>query len=159
MPRSDQPSRDVACDLIADVLRGGQSVTIRAHGTSMLPAIWPGDRLTVRPVRATLPAVGEIALTLWEGGLRAHRVIACSDHDVMTQGDALEVGDPAIERAAILGTVAYRNGEPLENRANLLRGAFGGLVTSCRPLRFIVLKLIALRRRFEQDRGWEPRIA
>jgi hypothetical protein len=159
MPRFAEPSRAVACELIADALRAGHSVTIRAQGTSMVPAIWPGDRLTIRPINEAVPAIGEVALTLWDGGLRAHRVIGRIANSVITQGDALEIGDPVVKHTGILGTVVCRNGELLESRVNFLRRAFGSCVSSCRPLRFIVLKLIALRRQFEQDCGWEQRIA
>jgi hypothetical protein len=156
MPRSEQPSHDLVCDLIAEVLRDGHSVTIRAHGTSMLPTIWPGDRLAIRPVSATLPAVGEIALTRWEGGLRVHRVIGCVADGVTTQGDALGSADAATAHTDILGTIALRNGRPMKNRRNFLDAVLSDAVTSFRPLQSIALKLIALRRRFERGRNLEP---
>src|SRR5579859_8146337 len=128
MPYSAQAWRDAACALIIEALRDDHVVTMRAQGTSMLPAIWPGDRLTIRPAGAARPAVGEIALTIWPGGLRAHRVIARSEQGVITRGDALETADPLIANAAILGTVALCNGVPLGNRTALRRGVFGKIV-------------------------------
>jgi len=158
-PRSAALSREVACELIADALRDGHSVTIRAQGTSMLPAIWPGDRITIEPINGAVPAIGEIALTLWEGGLRAHRVSARLARGVITQGDALETADPLIENMAALGTITLRNGQPLKNRRNFLDAILVGAVTSFRPLQSIALKLIALRRRYERARTLEARIA
>ncbi|HXD89997.1 MAG TPA: S24/S26 family peptidase [Candidatus Binataceae bacterium] len=156
MPRFAEPSRAVACELIADALRAGHSVTIRAQGTSMVPAIWPGDRLTIRPINEAVPAIGEVALTLWEGGLRAHRVIGRIADSVITQGDALGSADAATAHSEILGTIALRNGKPMKNRRNFLDAILSGAVTSLRPLQSIALKLIALRRRFERARNLEP---
>jgi hypothetical protein len=124
----------------------------------MLPAIWPGDRLTIEPINGAVPAIGEIALTLWEGGLRAHRVSARLAGGVITKGDALETADPLSANTAILGTITLRNGKPLKKRPNLL-DAFRGALTSSRPLQAIALKLSALWRRFERARNWEPRSA
>jgi hypothetical protein len=142
--------------LIADALRAGYRVTIRAQGTSMVPAIWPGDRLTIRPINEAIPAIGEVALTLWEGGLRAHRVIGRVARGVITQGDALDSADAATAHTEILGTITLRNGKPMKNRRNFLDAILNGAVTSFRPLQSIALKLIALRRRCERARTLEP---
>jgi len=154
MAHSAERLGHAACALIADALRDGHVVTIRAQGTSMLPAIWPSDRLTVRPLSAMVPVVGEVTLALWAGGLRAHRVIARSVDGVMTQGDALETPDPFDADTEVLGTVTHRNGKPLKN-ATFPRGVIGRLVTGYRPLQFIALKLIGLRRHLGDGRGLE----
>ena len=42
------PARDaLVCELVAELLRSGQAARLRVIGTSMLPTLWPGDRLRV----------------------------------------------------------------------------------------------------------------
>jgi hypothetical protein len=48
-----EPTRDLeiydrlGCELVADVLRAGGEARVRVMGTSMLPALWPGDILVI----------------------------------------------------------------------------------------------------------------
>jgi hypothetical protein len=80
----------------------------------MIPAIWPGDVLTVVPTTPSTPAPGDVALTAMHGRLVAHRVIERGALGgavaLVTRGDALEREDPLTTGDAILGTVVARNG-------------------------------------------------
>lgn len=112
-------------ELIATALRAGEQIKLRAAGTSMLPAIWPGDELTVTPVDDVLPRAGEVALVHDRARLRAHRVVAQIERDgaitLRTRGDALKTNDPA--GGELLGKVIARNGRSLPATAAGLRWA------------------------------------
>ena len=60
----------VKCELAAEVLRSSGELRLRVTGSSMLPAVWPGDELTIRrqPFDAGRPGPGA-----GRGGLGAAR--------------------------------------------------------------------------------------
>src|SRR5215472_5701874 len=95
-----------ACELIAKVLQAEYEARIRVTGTSMLPAIWPGDVLLVRPLGDTDFAKGNIVLFLRNGRLFAHRVVDRSDDRLITRGDAVPDCDPPVSASELLGVVA-----------------------------------------------------
>jgi hypothetical protein len=107
----------VIVELIAEALRTGGQITLRMQGTSMIPAIWPGDIVTVCSSRSHYPQLGEIALIKLEDQIRAHRVVEwlddASGKSLVTRGDALSQNDPAVRESAVLGTVTEHNGHPL----------------------------------------------
>lgn len=142
-------ARAAACELVAEVLRGGHSVTIRANGASMMPAIWPGDRLTIRPLDARWLAIGEVALTQHSRGLRAHRVVAQSVADgpigIVTRGDALDHPDCVVAAENVLGIVVCRNGVPLATTTSWRRRIFALVMVSSDAVQSLVLKLRSLR--------------
>ena len=49
---------------------------LKVTGTSMLPAVWPGDMLTVRQRRVAELNPGRIVLCYRDGGFVAHRLVA-----------------------------------------------------------------------------------
>ena len=113
-----EPVRSLAIgELLLASLRAGHAIRIRANGTSMLPAIWPGDVLTVAP--STAAALGDVALTLRDGRWLAHRVIERRAHGevvaLITRGDALDRADPVAASTEVLGIVVARNGRPLRS--------------------------------------------
>lgn len=97
-----------AAELIEALLGEGLDVAFVARGTSMLPAIRPGDRLRVRRLEAPVRR-GDIVLARSEAGLTAHRVrriaVDGARTIVVTRGDRHEGDDPPLEATAILGRV------------------------------------------------------
>jgi hypothetical protein len=138
-------------ELLLASLRAGHAIRIRAHGTSMLPAIWPGDVLTVAPSTVATPAPGDVALTLREGRWLAHRVIERRAQGevvaLITRGDALDRADPVAASTEVLGIVVARNGQPLPSGPtacpSLLMKLAGRVVRST-PLLALTLKVRAL---------------
>lgn len=102
----DQPQVDLA----AALLRSGSIVRLRALGTSMLPALWPGDLLTIDPVPLGAVCVGDIVLCMRNGRFVIHRLRQVGGMsgaaDWITQGDAVPNADPAVSAEAILGRVS-----------------------------------------------------
>lgn len=80
--------------------------TVRVTGTSMLPTITPGSRVTIerRPFARVRP--GEIAAFTLSGGVVVHRVAARDAARLVTAGDNLPLFDPPITADAYLGRVA-----------------------------------------------------
>ena len=94
----------IGCELIADALRAGAETRVRVMGTSMLPALWPGDILVIR-AGAAAPAIGDIVLFLRYRRLFAHRVVRITESEVITRGDALPDRDPPVRASEVLGVV------------------------------------------------------
>ena len=93
------------CALVADALRIGAEIRLRVTGTSMLPAVWPGDTLRVRSISGTSLSRGGIALCLRDGRLSAHRVVGRSGAQLITRGDAMPQCDPPVPASEVLGIV------------------------------------------------------
>jgi len=104
-----------ACDLVADVASNFSEVCIRVTGASMLPALWPGDVITVCSWNADDLEPGEIVLYRREGKLRAHRIVSIDRDLLITKGDTLADHDPPVRKADVLGKVVslIRNGRAI----------------------------------------------
>src|SRR5271156_4660404 len=103
----DDPAlRDRAgCELVAEALRAGSETRIRVTGTSMLPAVWPGDILRTRPLVEISPDKGSVVLFLRDGRLFAHRVVGRSGAQLITCGHAVPDCDAPLAVADMLGIV------------------------------------------------------
>jgi hypothetical protein len=138
-------SRDrIACELVAESLRAGHDVQVRVAGSSMVPALWPGDALIVRAVSPTELSRGDLLLFARDGRLCTHRLIAKLD-------DTSLKCDPPMSSDQILGSVVSvsRDGRDVpvvsSRRAKML--SFG--IRHSGFLRRVILKVHALRRRSE----------
>ena len=111
---------EIRVDLAAEVLRRFGEIRFVARGSSMIPAIYPGDLLTVRSHRIADARSGQIVLCLREGRFWAHRVMRkWRDGNrflFSTRGDALPNEDPSLDESQLLGSVAsiIRYGRPVE---------------------------------------------
>lgn len=116
------PQSRYACqlELAAEILREFSEVRFVAHGTSMLPAIYPGDGLTVKSFGAEAPRCGDIVLCRRAGEFRVHRIVAILEQRPATlyvlRGDALTDDDPPVPACELLGRVTslVRRGKPFE---------------------------------------------
>jgi len=99
----------LGCELAAEVLRSSGRLRLRASGASMLPAVWPGDILSVRSHDAVEVLPGDIVLFGREGKLVAHRVVErslCQDRiQWVTRGDCVEGNDAPVSSRELLGRV------------------------------------------------------
>jgi len=97
-------------DLAAAILQSGSAIRLRALGASMLPALWPGDLLTITPVPSSAIRAGEIVLCVRNQRFVIHRLMQVGGpggaSDWITRGDALPSPDPAVPATAILGRVS-----------------------------------------------------
>ena len=95
--------------LAAEVLRSFGKIRLRVSGTSMLPALWPDDLLTIESAPFDSIVPGDIALCLRDGRFFVHRVISKSTQagreTLITRGDAQPGVDPSIFAEDLRGRV------------------------------------------------------
>jgi len=84
----------------------------RGLGSSMLPALRPGDEALFEPLADLPPRRGDVLLYRAGDRLVAHRLLAAdADGHLRLRGDALAADDPPVPAAAVLGRlVAIRRG-------------------------------------------------
>lgn len=93
--------------LMRAVLERGAPFRFVARGESMHPAIRHGDVVTVAPIAARSPAIGNVVAFVHPatGGVRVHRVVAVDGGRYVLKGDNALGADPPVEREGILGLV------------------------------------------------------
>lgn len=101
---------DAKLVLAAEMLRRQGTVQLKAWGTSMLPAVWPGDVLTIQHIAHDEAAPGDIALVLRDGRFFVHRLVEVhrgeNRSSWITRGDATPDNDPPAAAFELLGRVA-----------------------------------------------------
>ena len=115
--------RAVCCDLVADVAQTTGTVQLSVSGGSMLPCLWPGDRVTVSRCQVSDLRPGEIVVYRQDGRLIIHRVVSVSEGEVIARGDAVSGNDAPVAASEVVGKVtgATREGKPLNLRLLPLR--------------------------------------
>lgn len=100
---------DTRLDLAAEVLHRFGEVRFIAHGSSMVPSIYPGDLLTVRSDAVANARRGEIVFFLLGGRPFVHRVMRKWPERnriaFATRGDAIPKEDPSVDASQLLGRV------------------------------------------------------
>jgi hypothetical protein len=98
--------------LCSELLRAGQPLRIRIRGSSMVPALWPGESVTIHSMDIKGTRVGQIVVFSRDGQLVAHRVLridpsedGADDCAVVTRGDAAGEEDSPVLPAEWLGIV------------------------------------------------------
>jgi len=103
-------AHEVRLNLAADVLHRFGEVRFVAHGSSMIPSIYPGDLLTVRSESVAEARPGEVVLLLLGGRFFVHRVMRKWPERnrivFATRGDSLSQEDPSVDGSQLLGRVA-----------------------------------------------------
>ncbi|MGA2133206.1 MAG: S24 family peptidase [Bryobacteraceae bacterium] len=90
-------------DLAAEVLTSCGQARLPVTGSSMLPALWPGDLLDVQRSAEIRP--GDVVVYQRHGRLVVHRVASRSGDQITTHGDRLKHPDLPVPAAEILGRV------------------------------------------------------
>src|ERR1700733_5673001 len=89
--------RAACCELVLDVARTSGEVSLKLTGTSMLPAVWPGDVVTVRRCDLAELQPRQIVLFHREGTLVAHRVLLASQNQLITQETSMPSCIPLVK--------------------------------------------------------------
>jgi signal peptidase len=112
---TDTKRRSVCCELVSDVARASGEVRLKVTGSSMLPAIWPGDVVTVRRCDLSELQPGQIALYSQEGKLTVHRVKRVLADHLIARGDSVPRCDPPVNSIGVVGQVVtiLRSGRTL----------------------------------------------
>src|SRR5580700_1786408 len=106
------------CDLVADVARSHGTVQLKVAGASMVPALWPGDMVTVRRCDLLEIEPDRIIVFRQNERLIVHRMLRWAGDRVVARGDARSRCDEPVRTDEVLGRVEsiLRNGRPVSPR-------------------------------------------
>ena len=121
------------CSLVSEAVRAAGRVRLRVSGTSMVPAMRPGDLITVERAGSTEISPGEIVVFAQSGRLVVHRVTGITAPGVakpggrdgetllQTRGDCARRKDPTVRGSELLGRVTQieRGGRCMQPRTKL----------------------------------------
>src|SRR5437868_1953934 len=143
------------CSLAAELLGCFGELRLRATGTSMLPALWPSDLITIRAEEFDRVAPGDIILYARGNRFFIHRVVKAPVDNgcrtLITRGDALAENDPPVCDHEFLGKAArvHRLGRPVSVRQSrsIWRQVFAAILSRSDFVRRLLLHLHATRTR------------
>jgi signal peptidase I len=137
MPAASDSSRNLCKhNLAVEVLRTTGTLRLTAFGYSMLPALWPGEVLTVKAKSLDQIQRGDVVLFAREGRFFIHRNLGPTkthcELRLLTRGDAMPHPDEPVTADELLGKI-----EGVE------RGARQMAVPACTVVRRCVGLLLA----------------
>lgn len=93
------------CQLFIQALRCYGCASLRVTGTSMWPALWPGDIVEIRTARFEEIEPGALVAFTRHERIFIHRVVRKVDSSaiLITRGDALSAEDPPVHESEFLG--------------------------------------------------------
>ena len=147
-----ETTRALGCDLAAEVADTFGRVRLRVSGTSMAPAIRPGDLLSVEAAKLEQVSPGEIVVFAREGRLIAHRLVAktetTGERYLVTRGDRTRRNDFLVSSAELVGRVTSieRGGSPIHacTRLSLMQQVMCRLLRFSDRATYLYLRLAAL---------------
>jgi len=113
--------------LAAEVLMRFGELRLRVTGSSMIPALWPGDLVTIRSTPSSELSCGDIVLFFRDRRFFVHRVLDVSAGSLLTRGDSVVSSDSPVSPDELLGRVVSITGA-CGTRAVSQLGAVGRLV-------------------------------
>ena len=135
-------------ELAVEVLTSGHSLRLRAFGTSMLPSIWPGDLLSIKPTSEQEIAAGDIVLVARQTRFFIHRLIQKRDSCWITRGDSLPQNDDPFTSCEVLGRVSliHKNKKTIvpEPRRSLFNRTLAWMLCRSDTLRTFALRVHSL---------------
>lgn len=109
MPAAPESPEDPKLGLAAEILRCRGTIHLKAWGASMLPAVWPGDLLTIQSAAHEEVVRGDIVLVLRGKRFFVHRTVELQRgqdrFSWITRGDAMPHNDPPAADSELLGRV------------------------------------------------------
>jgi signal peptidase I len=98
-------------DLVGEIVRNFGRACVSVKGTSMTPAVQPGDILSIQHVDFQEISIGQIVLYARDGRLITHRVVeksagAQTPH-LITRGDRIVQNDYPVSPDELLGRVKF----------------------------------------------------
>jgi signal peptidase len=131
------------CELVAEVARTCGEVRLKLFGTSMVPALWPGDLATIEHTSMARLRPGDIVLFVTEGALTVHRVRRIEHGRLIAQGDSHAHLDPPVIESAVIGRVVniVRNGRKISLHRSIAHRAGSFLLRRSELFRRVVLRV------------------
>ena len=104
------------CDLVLDAVRISGKVKLKVAGASMVPALWPGDLVSVRHCAPSELGPGSVIVFRQNQRLIIHRLIHRTGDSIVTRGDARPRFDENVRAGDVLGFVetVVRNGRSVK---------------------------------------------
>lgn len=105
---------------IGDALKRRGRISLRVHGTSMLPWVRPKDIALIRKISIENVRCGDVVLFRRESHLLVHRIVekrgSLNAAQLFSKGDAHPTSDGVVEGQELLGRVVriYRNGRRID---------------------------------------------
>jgi len=131
----ESDSKILAAEAAMAILDEEKSVTITTGGYSMWPAIRPGDRVVIEPLKGSMPAAGDIVALRRDGGFVVHRVYKVITADgrqlFCTRGDAVVSRDEPSDAGMIAGivTAIIRSGRSIKPHGRRLPPALNKIAS------------------------------
>lgn len=151
-----EPHLEAACcDLVEELVRRRGSARLKVTGFSMLPAIWPGDVLTVQRQSPESLRPGQIVLYRRKKKLTAHRIIGVSAGHLVTRGDSVPSPDAPVAWDEVVGRVAgiCRDGRAVKMQPSFFRGAGAWILRRSERCTRLLLRWRAALQRLTPIRG------
>lgn len=144
--------------LVEEIVQTFGKVRLRVFGTSMTPAILPGDLVSIRRVDLDEISAGEVVLFLQNGRLFVHRVVGRNvvspegnneEPCLITRGDRLRHDDPPVSSRELLGRVVSieRNNRNIELAPRTSNSLFARLLRASDRATYLHLRLGACWRK------------
>jgi hypothetical protein len=139
-------SGDSLTGIMIAVLAKGKPLRFRARGFSMSPFIKDGDVVTVLPLGASGPRVGDVVAFLFPstGKSAVHRVVRRVRGSYVLKGDNTSEADGTVSRDRIIGVISRV--ERAGKRVRLGRGLAGMAVATLSRSGLLLKGLGAARR-------------
>jgi signal peptidase I len=141
------------CDLAADVAHISGKVQLKVAGFSMVPALWPGDLVTVRRCDPSELLAGSIIVFRQNEKLVVHRLIALTGGRVVTRGDARPRCDEPVGTAEVLGRVdsVLRDGRPIRPEISFWNRAVAFVLRHSDWCTWLYLRVVCRLRKSEDS--------
>jgi signal peptidase I len=145
------------CDLAIEVVGRFGCARFRVSGTSMVPAIRPGDLISVERAGVEEISSGEIVVFARESRLVAHRVVGRTgipgESYLVARGDRTRRNDALVSSAKLVGRVMRieRGGfrVRLASRLNMTQRVISHLLRFSDSATYLYLRLAAIRAVFD----------
>ena len=141
--------QSACCELVADVARAQGMVHLRVAGASMVPALWPGDLVTVRSYEAPELQAGSIIVFRQNERLVVHRLMRWEDGCAVARGDAHFCLDRPVPASDVIGRVesVLRDGRRVTPRLSLWQSMTGAVLRRSPRATRIYMRVVNRARR------------
>ncbi len=145
---------EMASGLAEEIIRKFGELRLRVFGTSMAPAILPGDLIVVRRAGLAEISAGDVVLFGRDGRFFVHRTVRrmiassaekAGETRLVTRGDRLQHEDPPVSSSELLGRVVSlsRDGRQLPLDTLGPNSLLARLLRASDHLTFFYVRLLA----------------
>jgi signal peptidase I len=153
---SEAHLQSACCDLVSGVARIHGKVHLKVAGASMVPALWPGDLVTVRSCDSSELQPGTIVVFRQNERLVVHRLVRWVDSThggdgcLVARGDARPRCDQPVKASEVIGCVesAVRNGRQVNLEQSIGQRVLASVLRRSQGCTEIYLRLASRMRRF-----------